>query len=61
MDAVGCGTFYLAGLSACWSLIFCKFLVRVSHSLDPSGSGLGDMKKKNGGGGGSGGCRRKYT
>jgi hypothetical protein len=45
MDAVGCGTFYLASLSAYWSLIFCKFLVRVSHSLHSSGSGLGDIKK----------------
>jgi hypothetical protein len=26
-------------------LIFCKFLVAVSHSLHPSGSGPGDMKK----------------
>ena len=45
MDAVGCRTFNLAGLSACWSLIFCKFLMGVLHSLHPSGSGPGDIKK----------------
>lgn len=45
MDAVGCRTFHLAGLSAFWSLIFCKFLVGVPHSLQPSGSGS-DVKKK---------------
>lgn len=57
MDDVGCRTFNLADLSACWSLIFCKFLVGVLHSLHPSGSGPGIMKKKilRKGGGGSGG------
>jgi len=56
MDAVGCRTFNVAGLSACWSLIFCKFLMGVLHSLHPSGSGPGDIKKnEEEGGGGSGG------
>jgi hypothetical protein len=45
MNAAECHTFHLAGLSACWSLIFCKFLVDVPHSLHPSGFGAGDMKK----------------
>lgn len=45
MNVVECRRFHLAGVSACWSLIFCKFLVGVLHSLHPSGPGSGDIKK----------------
>lgn len=33
VDVVGCRTFFLAGWSACLSLIFCKFLVRAARFI----------------------------